>query len=140
MLKDSNVNKNELLKLKESEKALVLWYLYAYGNACDGNTHKPKCEILQTLKITDECNSEHLSFLLQWFSTDMLAVYKLKNCPVLPVKSAIQNEFEKIILLHKKDTIFINYKIKGMNNSQEKSWNIEKKEAYVILKKTLVKV
>ena len=140
VLANNTINKSVLPSLKEPEKALVLWYLYAYGNACDGTTDKPKCEILKTLHITDECNPKHLSFLMQWFSTDMLAVYKLNKCPSLPVKSAIQNEFEKIILQRKKDTLIIDFKIKGMNNSQEKSWNIEKTEAYVIRDKTLVKL
>lgn len=131
---------SELQKLDEPERALVSWYLFAYGNACKKNSNKTKCRILQGLGVKDECDPEHLNMLLQWFSTDMLAVYKLKKCPNLAAHSAIQNTFDKIILQHKGDTLFIDYNIKGLNNSQEKSWNIEQIDSYFIRNKTLVKI
>jgi len=139
ILENKTINTDALSKLDTPEKALVSWYLYTYGNECDGTTSKIKCRILDEMKITDECDAKHLSNLLQWFSTDMLAVYKLNKCPNMPVKSAIQNEFIKIILHRQKDTLSIEYKVRGMNNSQEKSWNIEKTDSYLLEGKTLVK-
>ncbi len=139
VLENNEINNQAVAQLDTPERALVLWYLYAYGNECDGTTSKIKCKLLDEIGISNECDAKHLSILLQWFSTDMLAVYKLNKCPSMGVKSAIQNEFKKIILHRNKDTLSIDYKVKGMNNSQEKYWNIEKTDSYIIRGKTLVK-
>lgn len=140
VLENGVVNKKYLHQISEPEKALLSWYLYAYGNECDKKSTKPKCVILKELHIDDECNGAHLNSLLQWLSNDMMAAYKLNKCPNLPVDAAIQNEFEKIIIERNKDTVSIRFTVKGMNNSQEKSWNITKTEKYLITSRNFVKL
>jgi len=92
------------------------------------------------MKIDDKCNATYLSNLLQWFSTNIMAVYKLKKCPSLPVKSAIQNRFKKIILIRDTDTLSIKYSILGLNTIQEKSWNINRTDSYLIVNSTFIKI
>ncbi len=140
VLENGLINKVYLHQINEPEKALLSWYLYAYGNACDKTSTKPKCKILKELQINDECDGKHLNKLLQWFSNDMMATYKLNKCPNLSVKSAIQNEFKKIVIQRNKDTVSIHFTIKGLNNSQEKSWNITKTEKYLITSRNFVKL
>lgn len=140
ILENEKINPEVIKSLDDSERALLSWYLYAYGNACEDNATKNKCKILKELNILDECNPEHLDNLLQWFSKDLLAPYKLKKCPNMPSNSAIQNAFKKIILTKKADALLIEYNIMGMNNSQEKSWNINTIDSYLIKDLTLVKI
>ena len=134
------INSEFLNTIKNPEKALISWYLYAYGNECETSSIKNKCKILKALNVSNECDAEHLNNMLQWFSTDMLAVYKLNKCPNLSSNSAIQNSIDKIILTRENNRLLISYKIKGLNNSQEKSWNIERTETYLIIDNTLQKV
>ncbi len=140
VLENKIINKTYLQQIDEPEKALLAWYLYAYGNECDKTSTKIKCTILKELQINDECDGKHLNNLLQWFSNDMMVVYKLNKCPNLPIKSAIQNEFKKIVIKRNKDTISINFTVKGLNNNQEKSWNITKIDQYLITSSNFVKL
>jgi len=132
VLEHNKINSEYLNKIQAPEKALLSWYLYAYGNECDANSSKIKCQILEELNIEDECNGNHLNNLLQWFSNDMLAVYKLNKCPNLTLKSAIQNTFEKIVLVRNADTLSIEFSVKGINTIQEKSWNVNQTDLYLI--------
>ena len=140
ILENNTINTAYLNQIKAPEKALLSWYLYAYGNECNESSSKIKCQLLKELHIEDECNPKHLSNLLQWFSTDMLAVYKLNKCPNISAKSAIQNTFEKIVLFKNGDTLSIQFSIKGLNTLQEKSWNIHQKDSYIIKNNTLIKI
>lgn len=140
ILDDKIINTSFLKNIDAPEKALLSWYLYAYGNECEDGSTKNKCKILKELNINNECDSEHLTMMLKWFSTDMLAVYKLNKCPNLTSKSAIQNSIDKIVLTRKSNSISISYKIKGLNNSQEKSWNLERTDTFLIKENTLQKV
>jgi len=132
------VNKSFVDKLDVPERALLSWYLYAYGNECVENSSKVKCQILKELNIENECDPQHLSMMTQWFSADMLALYKLNKCPNISSKSAIQNSFEKIVLIKSADTLSIEFIVKGMNNSQEKSWNVAQTHSYLINDNTFV--
>ena len=140
VLENDRINSEVIKSLDASEKALLSWYLYAYGNACENNSAKFKCQILEELNIDDECNPEHLSNLMQWFSKDLLAPSKLNNCPNITSKSAIQNKFLKIVLIKQGDTLSIDYQINGLNNSQEKSWNFDKVDKYLINTHALIKI
>lgn len=140
VLENKQLNSEFSITITEPEKALLSWYLYAYGNECDESSNKLKCTVLDLLNISDECDPVHLNNLLQWFSADMMAVYKLNKCPNLPIKSAIQNKFEKIILVRKSDIITIEYKVLGLNTLQEKSWNIDRIDSFRLIDKTLVKI
>jgi hypothetical protein len=140
VLENNIINTNYLKQIDKPEKALLSWYLYAYGNTCNETSSKTKCSILVAMGITDECNPKHLNMMLQWFSNDMLAGYKLNKCPNMPANSAIQNNFEKIIIKRNKDTLTIDFTVKGLNNSQEKSWNVTKVEKYLITSSNFVKL
>ncbi len=140
ILENDEINTTFLHHIQAPEKALLSWYLYAYGNECGIGSSKKKCQLLKEMNIQDECDVDHLNNLLQWFSSDMLVVYKLNQCPNLPIKSAIQNTFERIVLIRKMDTLSIQYSIKGINNSQEKSWNINQIDSYVLKSNTLIKI
>ena len=140
ILKNYKINNTFVQQLDTPEKALLSWYLYAYGNECDGEASQIKCELLKELNIDDECDPKHLNNLLQWFSNDMLAVYKLNKCPNITSKSAIQNEFESIILSRNKDKLSIEFTIKGLNTIQEKSWNRTQTDTYLIKNNTFVKI
>lgn len=140
ILENESINTEVIKSLDESEKALLSWYLFAYGNECNNNSLKIKCQILKDMNIENECDPNHLKRLLQWFSNDMLAVYKLNNCPNLPLKSGIQNSFDQIILRRKADSISIEYTIQGLNTLQEKSWNIAQTDSYLIRNKTFRKL
>jgi hypothetical protein len=140
VLENNEINTTYLNQIKAPEKALLSWYLYAYGNECDNSSTKIKCQLLKGLNVEDECSSQHLNDLLQWFSNDMLAVYKLNKCPSLPIKSAIQNTFEHIVLIRNIDTLSIKFSIKGLNTLQEKSWNTSRTERYLIKNSTLIKL
>ena len=140
IVENKTINTFFLESLHESEKTLLSWYLYAYGNECKDDSEKIKCRLLDFLKIEDECNPTYLNKLLQWFSKDMLAVYKLNKCPNMPYDSAIQNSIEKIQLSRRKDTLTIMIQVKGLNNSQEKNWDIEQTDSYLIEKNTFIKL
>ena len=140
VLENTIINSEFLQTISPPEKALLSWYLYAYGNECDEGSNTNKCKILKELKIFNECETDHLNNLLKWFSTDMLAVYKLKNCPNLSSSSAIQNSIDKIVLSRNNKTLTIDYKIKGLNNIQEKSWNIERSDSYLIKDNSIQKI
>ena len=140
ILEDKKVNYQNLQNLEDSEKALITMYLFAYGNSCQKKNNKIKCQILNYLKIKNECETTHISFLKKWFKNDKLMLIKLNNCPFLPQNSAIQNQFETIKLSKKQDTLIIIYNIRGLNNLQEKSWNISRKDKYLIKTNSLIKV
>ena len=140
VLENEKINSEFVETIEEPEKAMISWYLFSFGNGCDNSSSKIKCQLLQELKIKDECNSVHLDNLLQWFSKDMLAVYKLKSCPNIAKESPIQNTFEFISLQKTADTLSITYTVKGINSVQEKSWNTTRTEAYLIRNKTFFKI
>lgn len=140
ILEDGVINSEFLQTINPPGKALLSWYLFAYGNECDGGSKKIKCKLLKELKIEDECNPDHLNFLLQWFSHDMLAVYKLNSCPNINYDSVIQNKFSQISLERKGDVISIKYHVEGINSVQEKSWNMNKTGSYLIENNTFSKL
>jgi len=140
ILENGTINSEFLQDIKPPEKALLSWYLFAYGNECDGTSTKIKCKLLKELNIEDECSPDHLNNLLQWFSNDMLAVYKLNSCPNIKVESAIQNKFAYISLDRKGDILSINYHVMGLNTVEEKSWNMNKTGSYLIRDNTFTKI
>ncbi len=140
ILEKNTINSEFLQTINAPEKALLGWHLFSFGNECDETSSKIKCQLLHELKIEDECNSAHLNNLLQWFSKDMLAVYKLNSCPNIAKKSAIQNTFEFISLDRKEDTLSIKYTIEGINAVQEKSWNTTHTGTYLIRNNTFLKI
>lgn len=140
ILKEDHVNTTFVQEIDEAEKALLAAYLYAYGNECDGSTSKIKCQILDLMGIKDECAAEHLNFLKKWFKKDVIMSSKLQNCPILPAKFAIQNKFKAISLNRVADTIRINFILWGVNESQEKSWNIDQTDSYLLKDKELKKI
>ena len=130
----------ELLEnIDDSEKALLLGYLFMYGNECLIKTDKIKCRILETLQIEDECDIANINFLKKWFKNDILMPLKLKKCPNLPHKSAIQNTIKQITTKRNSDTISITMAVVGMNTSQEKSWDIKQTESYIIKDNSFIK-
>lgn len=140
ILEDGFINSEFLQTINPPEKALLSWYLFAYGNECDKESKKIKCKLLKELKIEDECNPDHLNNILQWFSNDILAKYKLKKCPNIKVDSHIQNKFISISLERKGDILSINYHIMGLNTVGEKSWNMNKTGSYLIENNTFTKL
>jgi len=140
ILDNEIINTSFFESVDEPERALLSWYLYAYGNECTSESDKYKCKLLNLLKIEDECSKEHISYLNDWFFGNILIQAKLYNCPSLPFKFAIQNTIKKIILSRASDTLSITFKVKGMNTMQEKFWNIEQKEFFLIRKNTLTKI
>lgn len=140
VLENEVVNSEFLQTINEPERALLCWYLFAYGNECNENSSKIKCKLLKELNVANECELGHLNNLLQWFSTDMLAVYKLNSCPNIAKESPIQNTFEYIKLVRKLDTLAITYTVRGINSIQEKSWNMTKTGTYLIRNGTFFKL
>ncbi len=124
------VNTSFANQIDEPGRMLLGWYLYAYGNECTGSSEKPKCQLLNLLGIDNECDTSYIQSLKQWFAGDVYRSIKLRSCPTLPQKGAIQNEFKYIALERKKDHLTISFQVDGMNNSQEKSWNMKKKESF----------
>ncbi len=122
------------------EKALISGYLFVYGNECIANSDKNKCKLLTALNIADECSTNHINFLKKWFKNDNIMQSKLRNCPNLPHNFAIQNSFDKITLNRKGDTLSIKYIVKGINNSQEKSWNVHREDFFLIKNNTFLKL
>ena len=140
VVENNNINKEFLQKANNPEKALISMYLFAYGNECRKNTSSVKCEILKSLHIDNECNTKHVNFLKQWFATNKLMLIKLQNCPNLPHNFAIQNQIEKIGIIKQNDTLTIIFNVKGVNESQEKTWDITQEDNYIVKNKTLVKI
>lgn len=140
ILENETINSEFLQIINDPEKALLNWYLFAYGNECDESSSKIKCKLLRDLGVEDECDSNHLNNLLQWFSKDMLAVYKLSSCPNIAKESSIQNTFEFISLQRKSDTLSITYTVKGINSVQEKSWNMTQTGTFLIRNGTFFKI
>ncbi|HFB99220.1 MAG TPA: hypothetical protein ENJ53_00310 [Phaeodactylibacter sp.] len=132
ILENDKVNADFFDNIDRPEKALLSWYLYAYGNECDATSSKAKCKILELLHVKDECADEHIRFLKKWFDKDVMAQMKLKNCPVLAVDDAIQNKYKAIILSRNRDTLSIHFKVWGLNESQEKNWNVDKIDSFLI--------
>lgn len=140
IVENKKVNFKNLQNLEDSEMAIISMYLFAYGNDCDTKKDKIKCQILNILKIENECNSKHISFLKKWFNKDKLLLIKLNNCPTLPHNGSIQNQFETLKLSKQKDTLIIIYNILGLNNSQEKTWNFHGKDKYLIKNSSFIKI
>jgi len=140
ILKDGHLNSEIFRDLEKEELILLSGYLYVYGNECDGSSDKIKCKLLKKLKIDDECNKQHIKTLKKWFKNDVIMSLKLQKCPVLPVKFAIQNKIEKIIINRENDTISITIKVIGMNVAQEKHWNIEQTYRYLINNNSFIKL
>ena len=138
ILENEIINTEFLQETDASEKALINGYLFAYGNECTSEKSHIKCDILKELSIENECDSDHISKLQKWFSEDLMMKIKLLNCPNLPQKGAIQNTIYKIELKRKNDTITIVFGVKGLNNSQEKSWDIEQSNSYIIKNETFI--
>lgn len=140
ILENETIDSEFLQNINPPEKALLGWYLFANGNECDGTSTKIKCQLLKELNIDDECNPDYLNELLQWFSNDMLAKYKLKSCPNIKADSPIQNKFKYISLERKGNILSINYHVMGLNTVGEKSWNMKKRGTYLLNDNTFIKV
>jgi hypothetical protein len=134
------VNTEFLTTVDEVEKALICGYLFAYGNECNDTPTNVKCQVLNDLNITNECDTNHINFLNDWFKNDIIMFYKLKNCPNLPSNSAIQNEIKHMSLYRNNDTLKINILVYGLNNSEEKNWNTEQTDTYLIKNNTFSKI
>ena len=134
------VNPTFLDSINAPEKALLSWVLFAYGNECTADSNKPKCQLLKLLKIDNECDTTHVTFLNKWLDKNVLMQYKLRKCPNLPAKFAVQNTIEKIVLSRVSDTLRITVKVRGMNTAQEKFWNIERTESFILKRNTLIAV
>ena len=136
-----NVNQQYLSTLDNAEKALLQYYLFAYGNSCNSNSkNNLKCLLLSKLNIKDECETSQINFLRSWFGNNMLMNLKLNKCPQLPSEGAVKNTIDKIVLSRKVDTLTIVIKVRGVNNLQEKYWDIEQTDSFLIKKNTLVKI
>jgi hypothetical protein len=129
---NNKLDEDILANIKTPERVLLLGYLFVYGNECDEFSDKIKCKILLKLNINNECNTEHINELKKWFKNDVILSLKLQKCPVLPSKSAIQNRIEKIITQQNNDTITITINVVGMNTVQEKHWDIEQSDTFII--------
>lgn len=140
MIENNNVYFQNLNDLTQVENALIQMYLYAYGNACNPKNNSAKCKILKHLQIEDECDQKNILFLNNWFSNNVLFLQKLKKCPSINSDSPIQNKFEYLKLSKQKDTITIFFNVKGLNNSQEKSWNYHGNDKFLIKRKSLIKI
>ncbi len=140
ILENEEINSEFLQTINEPEKALLCVYLFAYGNECLSNSTAAKCNILKELKIENECEEQHKTFLKKWFKKEILMKHKLQNCPNLPSNFAIQNTLEKIVLSRVSDTISITIKVKGINETQEKNWNIEQTNSYLINDSAFIKI
>ncbi|HFA49740.1 MAG TPA: hypothetical protein ENJ95_12090 [Bacteroidetes bacterium] len=140
ILKNGTINTGFFQNIGEPERALLGWYLFAYGNECTAVSQKQKCQLLNLLKVENECDEEYTDFLKKWFTGDLYRSSKLINCPNMPYKGAIQNRFKKIIISRRADTISISFKVDGLNESQEKSWNVEQEDVYVVREGRFVKV
>jgi len=140
IIDNNEINSVFLKQTDEAEKALISGYLYAYGNECGLYSNTLKCQVLKELNILNECDTNHIKFLNKWFKNDIVMFYKLKNCPYLPLHSAIQNEIKHMSIYRNNDTIRINILVYGLNNSEEKNWNTEQTDTYLIDKNTLIKI
>jgi hypothetical protein len=137
---DKQLSKDLLNHMSTPEKALLCGYLFVYGNECNSDSDKVKCHILNELQIEDECDANHVEFLKKWFINDVIMSLKLQKCPVLPRKFAIQNSIKKIIISKHSDTLSISINVIGMNTSQEKNWNINQTESFIIQNDSFIKV
>ncbi len=140
ILENRVINTEFLQTMNTPEKALLTCYLYAYGNECISNSTSSKCNILEFLQIKNECEAQHIDFLKKWFKKEVLMKHKLQKCPNLPHTFAIQNTFEKIVMRRNLDTISITIEVKGINEFQEKNWNIEQTDSYLIINDVFIKV
>ena len=129
---NEELNSEFLQKVDLPEKALISGYLFAYANECSSEKEAIKCAILKQLNIENECDEQHISFLKKWFSEDIMIKIKLLACPNLPLDGVIKNNIKRIEVIRKKDTISILFHVKGFNNSQEKSWDINQTHTYLI--------
>jgi len=132
ILDNDIINSVFLQNINEPEKALLSGYLFAYGNECVPSSTSAKCKILKELKLENECEEQHKVFINKWFKKVVLMKHKLQKCPNLPLTFAIQNTFEKIVMSRVSDTITITFRIKGINESQEKNWDLEQTDSYFI--------
>lgn len=140
ILENKTINTDFLNSIEAPEKALLSWYLFAYGNECIPQSEKVKCNLLKLLEIEDECSEAHISYLKKWFSSDVIIRMKLRKCPNLSYASVTQNSIKKIVLQRRSDTLSIIFKVSGMNTLQEKFWNIEQEEFFLIKRSELIKI
>ncbi len=140
IVENEEVNTGFVLEMREEERALISWYLFAYGNECMNDSEQIKCQLLALLNIDDECSSIHINYLKKWFSSNALMQFKLQNCPNLPQNAAIQNLIEKMAISRVSDTLFFTIKVSGLNDLQEKSWNIERTDKYRLYDGQLISV
>ena len=132
------IDEQALHSLNEAEKALLCAYLFINGNACLSDTKNLKCQVLKKIGIADECASEHIAWLKQWFQNDLIISSKLNHCPCLP--PTIRNSIQKIILSRRADTLSITFGVAGVNIAQEKNWEIEQKQKYIVNNYSFIKI
>lgn len=140
VLKDGVVDSSFVNEIDEPGRMLLEWYLFAYGNECGLENKKPKCQILNLLSVGNECDTIYLGALRNWFEKDVYRSIKLAKCPSLSAKGAIQNEFKYLYLERHRDTLSVSYRVDGMNNSQEKSWKVERVERFIVVDESLLSV
>ena len=66
ILENKTINSDFFETINEPEKALLSWYLFAYGNECTPRSEKVKCNLLNLLRIEDECSEVHINYLKEW--------------------------------------------------------------------------
>ena len=137
----NNTINTELIKnMQTPERAMLQGYLFVYGNACAPSSDKIKCKVLAALKIEDECEKKQMDFIKKWFKKDIIKALKMKKCPNLAYKSAIQNRIKELTITRNADTIRTTIHVMGMNTSQEKNWNITQTETYIIRDNSFTKI
>ena len=140
ILENGKIDTTFIQNISESEKALISLYLFAYGNECTDHSATNKCQLLDLLQIKDECDKQHIDFLNKWFKKDVLMSSKLQNCPNLPINFAIQNSIKKLVLSRVVDTLSLTIEVKGINETQEKTWDTEQTMSYFIKNDTFIKI
>lgn len=136
-----NVNKRFAPMLNKQEKAIVSWYIYAYANECEPEKEMTwKCGLLEALRIDDECSQEHREYIAKHLGDDPIMHSKLQNCPVLPNDGAIQNLLQYMNIERRADTVIFSMRVAGMNNQEEKHWDIEVNDSYLLERKKVRKL
>ncbi len=130
---ESGIHPSALTQLDADEHHLLEGYLYLYGNACQGEKPSVKCRILQELHVRDECNPAYRKALEETFALVPVMKYKFSNCPVLKEDAAIQNHFIRIEMTRRRDRHVFSYAIQGINQAQEKTWNISGKDTFDLI-------
>ena len=132
------LNESYIKKIPDSHKAAIGYIATFIGNECwwDGAMNEDrsnlKCQILTALDLGYQCSDRHIDFIKKWFSNDDKVLEEIEQCPLIPYTATIQNTFDIIDIIQKKDTLELSFAVTQMNMRESVITSYTEKDIFKI--------